>query len=304
MERNINYTLVGLFVILTTILLLFFVVWLGSNKYKKDVKYFVIKFRESVSGLNIGSDVKYKGVKIGSVDNLYICKKDPSIITVIVKIQKDVPIKEDAMASLSYKGITGLAYIEIKGGSKNARELPAKTVPPYPEIKTKPSIIARLDTTLTILSNKAEMLVENLNYLLSKRNVNKLMETIKNTNLVIKNIADHNNQISDIIKNLELTSKKLPDSLDNINKNLNTISLKIKLLLEKINKDEQNIVNILSNSTNKVTNSTILTMEQFQKTLKDISNTSKELRYLIETIQDRPSKIIYEDMFVKPGPGE
>lgn len=304
MERNINYVLIGLFVVLTSIFMVIAITWIGSNEYKKDIKFFVIKFRESVSGLNIGSDVKYKGIKIGSVDNLFISKDDPNIINIVVKIHKDVPIKEDSKASLSYQGITGLAYIEIKGGSKSARDLPSRLVPPYPEIKTEPSIITRLDTTLTNLSNKAEKLVENLNYLLSTKNVNKIMETIENTNLIIKNIADHNNQIANIIKNLELTSKKLPNSLDMVSKNLNDILYKMKLILDRIYIDEQSIIKTISENTNKVTNSTIVAMEEFKNTLKEISELSNKLQYLVDKIEDRPSRLIYDDIMVKPGPGE
>ncbi len=47
-----------------------------------------MKFKESVSGLNVGSPVKYKGIKIGSVESLAIDSEDPNTIDVTVKILK------------------------------------------------------------------------------------------------------------------------------------------------------------------------------------------------------------------------
>lgn len=115
---------------------------------------------------------------------------------------------------MTYQGITGLASIEIKGGSRHSKELPAREEEPYPEIKTEPSIITRLDTTLSSLSGQAEMLVRNLNYLLDKEHVNKLIKTVDNINSVVENVANHNRDISLVIKNIYKTSKELPGLVD------------------------------------------------------------------------------------------
>jgi len=304
LERNVNYMLVGLFVILTITCIIFFAIWVSNTKYKKEYKYYLIRFRESVSGLNVGSSVKYKGIKIGSVHSLSIDREDPNIIDVTVKILKNVPIKEDARAILTYQGITGLASIEIKGGSKGSKELPARVDKPYPEIKTAPSIITRLDTTLSSLSGQAEILVRNLNYLLDKEHVNKLIKTIDNINSVIENIDNHNKDISLTIENLSKVSKKLPKLLYLVSQNVDKLSNDTSRLLRQIKNDEEKISHLLVSKTNEFSSKSKYVMDETVKTLKNIQDTLNRIKILLSNIEDRPSNLIYDRVFTKPGPGE
>ncbi|GAB6888881.1 MlaD family protein [Desulfothermus okinawensis JCM 13304] len=304
MDRDVHYVVIGLFVILSVISLILVVIWLSNTKYKKEYKYYIVKFKESVSGLNVGSPVKYKGIKIGSVESLAIDSEDPNTIDVTVKILKKVPIKEDARAILTYQGITGLASIEIKGGSRHSKELPAREEEPYPEIKTEPSIITRLDTTLSSLSGQAEMLVRNLNYLLDKEHVNKLIKTVDNINSVVENVANHNRDISLVIKNIYKTSKELPGLVDLMAKNVNHLSNDFTKLLYHTRRDEELITKLLVSKTNDFSAKSNMVMDETLKTLKDIQNTLSKIKILLSNIEDRPSSIIYDGMLTKPGPGE
>ena len=139
MESDKKYFLEGLFVIVLSIALALFFVWLGRTGNKDDVLY-RIHFEESVSGLNLGDPVKYLGVDIGLVDALAINPEDPSQVQVDVKLHKDAPIKTDTRATLQFKGITGAYFIELKGSTEKAKTLVSVTEPgEIPEIESKKS---------------------------------------------------------------------------------------------------------------------------------------------------------------------
>ena len=139
MESDKKYFLEGLFVIVLSIALALFFVWLGRTGDKDDVLY-RIHFEESVSGLNLGDPVKYLGVDIGLVDALAIDPEDPSQVQVDVKLHKDAPIKTDTRATLQFKGITGAYFIELKGSTEKAKTLLSVTEPgEIPEIESKKS---------------------------------------------------------------------------------------------------------------------------------------------------------------------
>ena len=139
MESDKRYFLEGLFVIVLSIALALFFVWLGRAGNKDDVLY-RIHFEESVSGLNLGDPVKYLGVDIGLVDALAIDPEDPSQVQVDVKLKKNAPIKTDTRATLQFKGITGAYFIELKGSSEEAKTLLSVTEPgQVPEIESKKS---------------------------------------------------------------------------------------------------------------------------------------------------------------------
>jgi paraquat-inducible protein B len=72
MSKPVNRTMVGLFVVGAIVLIVVAIGVLGSGKlFKKQFKYFMV-FEGSVKGLNVGSPVTFRGVKVGSVSSIRI----------------------------------------------------------------------------------------------------------------------------------------------------------------------------------------------------------------------------------------
>ncbi len=124
MDTKINFFKIGLFVSSLFTLLVIFIFWLGKYGLE-DKKYddYSIFFSESVSGLNIGSSIKFMGFEVGTVKDIKINPFNSEEILIDIQIQKGTPIKEDNFAILGNLGITGLKYIELKGGSNNSKLL-------------------------------------------------------------------------------------------------------------------------------------------------------------------------------------
>ena len=157
MESDKHYFIEGLFVIALSIAAAFFAVWLSRTGDKDDVVY-RIHFDESVSGLALGEPVKLVGVDVGTVKTMSIDTKDPRRVQVEVKLHKDAPVKTDTKATLRSKGITGVSFIELSGGTPDAQTLvaatPAGQVPEIPAEKSSlttmleqlPKVIAKFST--------------------------------------------------------------------------------------------------------------------------------------------------------------
>ena len=135
MESDKRYFIEGLFIIGLAVAAALFFVWLSGSDRRDDVLY-RIRFVDSVSGLSLGDPVKYHGVDVGTVDTLMIDPADARRVQVDVKLDKDAPVKTDTKASLKLKGITGVVYVELSGGSPQAKSLvaatPAGQVPEIP----------------------------------------------------------------------------------------------------------------------------------------------------------------------------
>lgn len=72
MASKANHWKLGLFVVLGLLVAFLGVVVLGASRFDKATLPFVTYFDESVQGLDIGSPVKFRGVKIGSVSRIAI----------------------------------------------------------------------------------------------------------------------------------------------------------------------------------------------------------------------------------------
>ena len=157
MESDKHYFIEGLFVIALSIAAAFFAVWLSRTGDKDDVLY-RIHFDESVSGLALGEPVKLVGVDVGTVKTMSIDATDPRRVQVEVKLHKDAPVKVNTKATLKTKGITGVNFIELSGGTADAQTLvaatPAGQVPEIPAEKSSlttmleqlPKVITKFST--------------------------------------------------------------------------------------------------------------------------------------------------------------
>ena len=131
MNQPANYFKLGLFVILATVLLAVFLIVFGAgNLFKKELLAETL-FNESVQGLSVGSEVKYKGIQIGTVKSItsaariYQTKSDYVLVRIALeeeislgqtgrtaKIRIENAIQDNLTIRLAFKGLTGAAYLE------------------------------------------------------------------------------------------------------------------------------------------------------------------------------------------------
>ena len=139
METDRHYFFEGLFIIVFCVAAAIFAVWLGSPGRHDDVTY-RIHFPDSVSGLTVGDPVKYLGVDVGTVKSIIIDPDNSRRVQVDARLRKETPVMTDTKASLTMKGITGVVFIELNGGSSAAQTLLAATpqdkLPEIPSEKT------------------------------------------------------------------------------------------------------------------------------------------------------------------------
>src|SRR5262245_37676557 len=154
METDKRYFLEGLFVIGLVIAATFAFIWLSKSGHRDDVTY-RIHFAESVSGLSVGDPVKYQGVEVGTVKAMEIDAGDPRRVLVEVRLRKEAPVKTDTRASLKLKGITGVVFVELGGGSPGAQRLADATpAGQIPEITSEKSTLTSIVDALPAVIEK------------------------------------------------------------------------------------------------------------------------------------------------------
>jgi len=125
---------------------------------------------ESVAGLNLNAPVKLNGVDVGQVREIRLDPANPQRVRLLFAIELGTPIKQDTTAVLKTQGLTGIAYVELSGGTLGSPELRAKAPGEYPQIRTKPSLSARLENVLTDVLAKLDRTSSNIDAILSDAN--------------------------------------------------------------------------------------------------------------------------------------
>jgi len=149
MEEKVNFAVVGVFVLLLSAAFIGGVLWLSSGKsYRTSYDIYQTYMTESVAGLNLNAPVRYRGVEVGRVQKIKLAPGNVEQVQVTLAIKSGTPVKTDTVAILSTQGLTGIAFVDLRGGSRDSPALQAKGDEPYPVIDSGPSLMVRLDASL------------------------------------------------------------------------------------------------------------------------------------------------------------
>lgn len=111
-------SVVGIFVIIGLLCVAYLTVKLGRMEVFDSKGYTVSARFSSVTGLRLGASVEIAGVSIGRVSAIRL---DPQTFMAVIdlRINDDVKLSEDVMASVKTSGLIGDKYIAIApGGSE------------------------------------------------------------------------------------------------------------------------------------------------------------------------------------------
>jgi phospholipid/cholesterol/gamma-HCH transport system substrate-binding protein len=320
MEPKVNYIVVGSFVALLSAAILSGILWLGKSDYRGSYDRYEAYMTESVAGLSVDSSVKYRGVDVGRVKAIALRPDNPEEVLLTLDIVRGTPVKTDTIAMLETQGLTGLATINLTGGSREAPALQTQAGQTYPVIKTSPSLFSRLDKTASRLLSEeglAQLLADldlaakGVANVLGEENRTLLTKTIKDLSDVAQTIASHKAQI-------EQSLNGAAKSAENVSKLTASLNAQVPPLLAQINKSVM-AMDVATEELAKTTKTvgTVVNearpeLQQFTKrTLPEAGQLVTELRQLTSTLtrvarelEREPSSLVFGRKTPSRGPGE
>ncbi len=180
METRANYVVVGTFVLVVLLGVFVSILWLARVEFTRTFAYYDIYFSGSVTGLNEGAPVRYSGVQIGRVIDIRLDPQNPEQVRVTLEVDANTEIKSDAVASLEIQGITGVAYVEISGGSREAPALQRLEGQRFPVIASRPSQLQSVVSSAPEVLNRVIIVADRLAELLDDKNRAALSATLDN----------------------------------------------------------------------------------------------------------------------------
>jgi len=115
MKKYSSETVVGIFVVFGLLCIGYMTVKLGNVGILGDNTY-VLKARfNKVTGLRVGNAVSMLGLEIGQVSGFSIDQEN-QVAIVDMKINKDIKVYDDAIASIKTEGLIGDKFVEIDVG--------------------------------------------------------------------------------------------------------------------------------------------------------------------------------------------
>ncbi len=222
-NSNPNYFRLGVFVLAAIGVLLAVILIFGSGQIFKKSFYVETYIKQSVTGLDAGASVRFRGVKIGQVTMIGLSgdmyeeklafhdRRQYVVVRMQIfgeKVNEDQIgefVKNNLRARVKSMGITGVNYVEFDfvSNAADSPQLPYSWKPEYPVIPSLPNqadeIISGIQKLIGALNEmnidgtqkKLDALLGNLNVMMAgdgKGNEG-VIESVKQLNVIMARIA-------------------------------------------------------------------------------------------------------------------
>jgi phospholipid/cholesterol/gamma-HCH transport system substrate-binding protein len=319
MEDKVNYTLVGAFVLVLGTALVAGVLWLaaglGGQKATDAYQAFI---EESVAGLDIDAPVKYLGVDVGKVKQIAIDPQNPRQVRLGFSITRGTPIRQDSVAVLKTQGLTGIAYVELSGGSAASPALLPGDGDGPPTIPFKPSLATRLENVLTSVLANVDRMSNTLNEVFDAGNRAALKTTLADTAQLMHNLAAQQGRLNAALadaartarsaaqagEQLAPTLQRIASSAAAVERLADSAGLAITQAAETAGHTARATTHAAEAATRGVQQLGGETLPELTRLMSELNDLSASLRRLSEQTAGHPNSLLIGSPQPRLGPGE
>ena len=327
MSKKISPTLIGAFVLGALALVVVAVVALGSGRFFRQTREFVLYFDSSVNGLRVGAPVKFKGVEIGAVKDIRLqlekgaqVDKIPVIIEVDLEkltsrgarseVASDPADFHQAIVNMGLRGqllmeslVTGLLYVGLDLFPNSPVRLVQTTGNNYryPEIPTTPTTLEEAQDAVTRIISKLEELdfkgltksladtVDGINQLVNSPELKASLHALRQTMPKVDDaLVSVRKAATSLDANVTTLSASLEQTSDATREAMQQAAVALKQSDGALKAAEAAMVNV-----NGIVDEDSPTFYEFRRSMKEIAAAARTLRLLSGYIERNPRALIF-----------
>ena len=315
MENRAHALAAGIFVVLMSALLLALASWLTRDTGQRDI--YEISTRETVTGLQPQALVRYRGVDIGKVDTIGFDRKTSGNVLIRLEVDSAAPITSDTFATLSFQGVTGLAFVQLDDNGKQAvRLVPNDDAPP--RIPLRPGLLAKLQDKGEKILDQVEQATARINQVLADPNQKRLAAALDNVGQAAASVSQLSTSMTALLDaQFGPTRVNIPafvKSADAALTSLRGTSDAAKTAVSEIGKTAQRLnakdgpVDRLAEGAEGLAHAAdsfnAATLPRINRVTEDSSRAVRQLSRAVTGISDNPQSLIFGSGAAQPGPGE
>ncbi|MCC8998609.1 MAG: MCE family protein [Candidatus Contendobacter sp.] len=328
MQSKVNYALVGLFVIVLFATLAGAVFWLTLGGDNKTFDRYRVYFRESVAGLNPKATVRYRGVQVGQVESIQLNPSNPDQVDVVLDIERGTPIRRDTIATLSTRGLTGVASVELSGSGNQSLQLEREPGQDLPVIQAGPSLVARLDEAFNNIVDNVNTLSQRLERLLDNDNQIAITRTLQHLDAITGAVADRADSIRQTLIHVETFTATLAGRAERLGKALDQLAVglekssdlsaqvqatlsdvragaqAVRRTADTFNRTSQDLSGLAKDGQRELQRLGQTTVPELNTLLAQVGDLATVMQRLAELLEQNPRALLLGKPSGRPGPGE
>ena len=217
-----NEAKVGGFVVVSLIIFVYTFITV-ANKQLAGEKVAYKTYFTFAAGLDPGTAVRFGGLKAGVVEEVRSWEEDQTKVEVIFEMRGDIPVNTDSVAKLASLSALGQNYLEITTGSIEAPRIDPGGIIKSEEAVTVDDIMQKFanlaDTAtdmmedmrgdITRITERAEVLLNNLNEITGEKNRESMEQLLENANEMMAEQRPKINRITDQVTEMLVKADRL-----------------------------------------------------------------------------------------------
>lgn len=302
MSKRVSPTLIGAFVIGALALVAGAIVVLGSMSFFSTVYRYVLYFEDSVDGLVVGAPVKFKGVQIGSVEQILLVPGDEVLrprIAVVIGLDEtrirnlsgravrfsdgevSQAIKNGLRGTLASQSLlTGLLFVSLNydTDAPPPRELPDTLG--FQQIPTVPSRVEQVAQTANDIFKKLQAL-----------DWQGLFDSIHDTmDGLSKLVADRETQ--DVTRQLNETLESVRTLANSVDARVEPLARDVQDLGKSVKESLGKIDRVTAELGNLLQHDSPFTYD-VSRTLRELESAARSIRELANSLDQNPNQVIF-----------
>jgi phospholipid/cholesterol/gamma-HCH transport system substrate-binding protein len=271
---------------------------LWAAKYSSQTKFneYDIVFNEAVTGLSIGGLVQYNGITVGTVRDLHLAPNDPRQVIARIRVNVDAPIKVDTKAKLGSSLLSGVAFVQLSGGTPSSALLVQGDNPHVPVIIAEDSALQKLlNSTEEIASTITDVLAR-INKIISEENTAHISKSLANIQALTDSLAAERQDLAALIHTAKGSGDKLDKTLAVLNEQLGGklpgVMTKLDHTMTQLDSFTANADSFMKENRGSLDSFANQGLAQVGPTLTELRMTLRELTRLVSSLQKEPAKFL------------
>jgi phospholipid/cholesterol/gamma-HCH transport system substrate-binding protein len=300
-EREANYAAVGAFVLLVVVMAGLFVYWYADSRDARSYTRYEIYFNGSVSGLTVGSTVRYLGVDIGRIAAIRIDPRSASRVQVIADIDSQAPVSQTTVAELSLQGVTGLLYIDLLGrpGLKKLSDpVPSER---YPVIRSVRSSFDEFVSGLPEVVARAGQVAERLTLVLSDENLATWSRVLANVEKASATLPGTMRDTERLAADLRLASQDIAAMAIGMRRLTDDAAPDVRVALERLRTTADRLAStserldrVIADNDDDIRAFARDSLPEIERLARDSREAAAEFQALSRSLREDPSQLIYQ----------
>lgn len=315
MENKAHALAAGLFVLLASALLAGLAAWLTRDPGLYDV--YEVSTREAVAGLQPQAPVRYRGVNVGKVDDIRFDPNNRGNVLLRLLVDHGAPMNKTTFATLSYQGVTGLAFVQLDDAGAAGEPLQTNSDKPT-RIPMRPALLGQLAARGQSILDKVDEVAARASDTLSPDNQKRLARVLDDASLAAQSVTALSTRLQTVldaqlgpervnipafVQEASATLKTLQSTTDKAGKAMDEAAAAARQLTAK-DGALQRIGDSAAALASAADAFNVGTLPRVNQASEDTARAAKQLGRAANAVNDNPQLLIFGSGKQQAGPGE